>query len=70
MPAAVPADLGGAPADTAYRNGYIYTVDAADSVQQALAVRAGRIVYVGSDGSGSREVSNVSPFRVANAFNR
>jgi predicted amidohydrolase YtcJ len=38
-----------APADTAYRNGFIYTVDAADSVQQALAIRAGRIVYVGSD---------------------
>jgi predicted amidohydrolase YtcJ len=37
------------PADTAYRNGFIYTVDAADSVQQALAIRAGRIVYVGSD---------------------
>jgi imidazolonepropionase-like amidohydrolase len=32
-----------------YRNGVVYTVDAGDSVQQALAVRAGRIVYVGSD---------------------
>ena len=38
-----------APADTVYRNGYIYTVDAQDSVQQALAVRAGRIVYVGDN---------------------
>ncbi|HWG70999.1 MAG TPA: amidohydrolase [Steroidobacteraceae bacterium] len=38
-----------APADSAYRHGFIYTVDAHDSVQQALAVRAGRIVYVGSD---------------------
>jgi predicted amidohydrolase YtcJ len=37
------------PADTAYRNGFIYTVDAEDSVQQALAIRAGRIVYVGND---------------------
>ncbi|MBV7538934.1 amidohydrolase [Duganella sp. sic0402] len=37
------------PADTIYRNGYIYTVDAKDSVQQALAIRAGRIVYVGDD---------------------
>ncbi len=37
------------PADSAYRNGFIYTVDAQDSVQQALAIRAGRIVYVGSD---------------------
>jgi len=39
----------GAPADTIYRNGYVYTVDAKDSVQQALALRAGRIVYVGDD---------------------
>ncbi|CAN7600016.1 amidohydrolase [Pseudoduganella sp. LjRoot289] len=38
-----------APADTVYRNGYVYTVDAQDSVQQALAVRAGRIVYVGDN---------------------
>ncbi len=38
-----------APADTIYRNGYVYTVDAADSVQQALAIRAGRIVYVGDN---------------------
>ncbi len=34
-------------ADTVYRNGRIYTVDANDSVQEALAVRDGRIVYVG-----------------------
>lgn len=37
------------PADTIYRNGYVYTVDARDSVQQALAVRGGRIVYVGDN---------------------
>ena len=37
------------PADLAYRNGYVYTVDAKDSVQQALAVLKGRIVYVGDD---------------------
>jgi len=36
-------------ADTVYRNGYVYTVDAQDSVRQALAVRAGRIVYVGDN---------------------
>jgi len=40
-----PAD---GPADTVYRGGIIYTVDAHDSVAQALAVRAGRIVYVGA----------------------
>jgi predicted amidohydrolase YtcJ len=38
-----------APADLAYRNGYVYTVDAKDSVQQALAILNGRIVYVGSN---------------------
>lgn len=38
-----------AAADLAYRHGYIYTVDAKDSVQQALAVLDGRIVYVGND---------------------
>ena len=36
-------------ADLAYRHGVVYTVDAHDSIQQALAIRAGRIVYVGSD---------------------
>ena len=36
-------------ADTVYRHGYVYTVDAHDSVQQAVAIRAGRIAYVGSD---------------------
>jgi predicted amidohydrolase YtcJ len=36
-------------ADRAYRHGVVYTVDANDSVQSALAIRAGRIVYVGSD---------------------
>ena len=48
-PAACAAAAGTTPADTIYRNGYVYTVDAKDSVQQALAVRAGRIVYVGDD---------------------
>lgn len=38
-----------APADLVYRNGYVYTVDHQDSVRQALAVRAGRIVYVGDN---------------------
>jgi predicted amidohydrolase YtcJ len=37
------------PADTVYRNGVVYTVDAHDSVQQALAIRGGRIAYVGTD---------------------
>ena len=52
---ALPLAQAGAPrgaadaADVIYRNGYVYTVDAQDSVHQALAVRAGRIVYVGDN---------------------
>jgi predicted amidohydrolase YtcJ len=37
------------PADVVYQNGYVYTVDAHDGVQHALAVRHGVIVYVGDD---------------------
>lgn len=44
------------PADMVYRNGYVYTVDQNDSVRQALAVRAGRIVYVG-DNAGARPLT-------------
>jgi predicted amidohydrolase YtcJ len=36
-------------AELAYRNGSIHSLDRADSVHAALAVRAGRIVYVGDD---------------------
>ncbi|HVW71388.1 MAG TPA: amidohydrolase, partial [Steroidobacteraceae bacterium] len=38
-----------APADAVLRGGFIYTVDGHDSVQQAIAIRQGRIVYVGAD---------------------
>ncbi len=41
-------------ADRVYRHGYIYTVDAHDSVRTALAVRAGVILYVGDD-AGARQ---------------
>ena len=37
------------PADTVYRNGAVYTVDAVRSWAEAIAVRTGRIVYVGSN---------------------
>jgi predicted amidohydrolase YtcJ len=37
------------PADMVYRNGFVYTVDEKDNVRQALAVRAGRILYVGDN---------------------
>lgn len=46
---ASPAGLAQQPADTVYRNGFIYTMDAQQSVQQAVAVRAGRFVYVGDE---------------------
>ncbi|SEN51888.1 hypothetical protein SAMN04487857_12017 [Pseudomonas sp. ok272] len=37
------------PADLVMRNGYVYTVDGQNSVQQAIAVVGGKIVYVGND---------------------
>lgn len=37
------------PADAVYRNGYVYTADTKDTVQKAMAVKDGRIVFVGSD---------------------
>jgi predicted amidohydrolase YtcJ len=36
-------------ADMVYRHGAVYTVDAHDGKHQALAIRGGRIVYVGTD---------------------
>ena len=36
-------------ADMVMRNGYVYTVDGKNSVQQAIAVTGGKIVYVGGD---------------------
>ena len=37
-------------ADTVFRNGYVYTVDAKDSIAEAVAVARGQIIYVGDDG--------------------
>jgi predicted amidohydrolase YtcJ len=37
------------PADRVYRNGIIFTADAGNSHAQALAIRDGRIIYVGSN---------------------
>src|SRR6266478_6769345 len=45
-----------APADAVYVNAYVYTVDARASVQEALAVRDGRIAYVGSN-AGARALA-------------
>lgn len=48
---AAPATAAGGtkPADTVLRNGAVHTVDSRDSVRQAVAIRGGRIVYVGND---------------------
>lgn len=43
-------------ADLVLTHGYIYTVDAKDRVEQAVAVRDGRIVYVGSDAGAQRYI--------------
>ena len=40
---------GAAPADLVLRRGTVYTVDAARSWASAVAIRGGRIVYVGTD---------------------
>ncbi|HEY6924234.1 MAG TPA: amidohydrolase, partial [Steroidobacteraceae bacterium] len=37
------------PAEVIYQHGKVYTVDQAGTVAQALVIRAGRIVYVGTD---------------------
>ncbi|MDE2294279.1 MAG: amidohydrolase [Gammaproteobacteria bacterium] len=45
---AAPA-AGVAPADTVFDHGFIYTVDPQNSVRQAIAIRGGTIVYVGTN---------------------
>ncbi|MBL8271602.1 amidohydrolase, partial [Steroidobacter sp.] len=47
--AVLAAQPGGPAADRVYRNGVIFTADAGSSQAQALAVREGRIVYVGAE---------------------
>ena len=49
LPAASSVAAATSYADLVYRNGEVHTIDANDSVHRALAVRAGRIVYVGDD---------------------
>ncbi len=45
-----------APADTVLRNGLIVTMDAHASLAHAIAIRAGRIVYVGTDAGAHRYI--------------
>ena len=48
--ALVPAvAMSGTPAEVVYRQGQIYTADAANRVVESLAISKGRIVYVGDD---------------------
>jgi hypothetical protein len=57
---AAAAALAAAPAldaDLVLRNGAVYTVDAARSWAQAVAIKDGRLVYVGSDAGLERYVS-------------
>lgn len=44
-----PATAKAKKADTVFTNGYVYTVDARETIAQAVAVRAGKIVFVGGD---------------------
>ncbi|WP_431898421.1 amidohydrolase [Nonomuraea sp. bgisy101] len=52
-----PAEAASA-ADLVLTNGYVYTVDARDSVHRALAVSGGRIVYVGSVEGAARHIGD------------
>jgi predicted amidohydrolase YtcJ len=49
VPATASAHNSRRPADTVFKNGYIYTVNPGHRVAQAVAVRHGKIVYVGSN---------------------
>ncbi len=50
------------PADLALKHGAVYTVDGARSWAQAVAIREGRITYVGSD---QNLASHVGPRRAS-----
>jgi predicted amidohydrolase YtcJ len=47
--AAAASSPNASPADRVYRNGVIFTADAGNGTAEALAIRDGRIVYVGSN---------------------
>jgi predicted amidohydrolase YtcJ len=48
------------PADRAYRNGTVFTADAQNPVAEAVAIRGGRIVYVGSNEGLTRFIGPVT----------
>ena len=45
-------------ADTVYRNGKVYTVDAGRSWAEAVAITDGRITYVGSDAAADQHIGS------------
>lgn len=47
-------------ADVVYRNGRIYTANSRDEIGESLAIRAGRIVYVGADAGAARYVGTTT----------
>lgn len=47
-----------ATADTVLRDGFVYTVDDRDSVADAIAVKKGKILYVGSDRGARRYIGH------------
>ena len=49
LPASAMAGSKKKPADTVFKDGYVYTVNAGSRVASAVAVRGGKIVFVGSD---------------------
>ena len=51
------ATAAGGPADLVLKSGSIYTVDGARTWAQALAIRGGRIAYVGTDGGAASYVA-------------
>jgi predicted amidohydrolase YtcJ len=46
---ALAAEVESAPVDRAYVNGFVFTADARGTIAQALAIRSGKIVYVGDE---------------------
>lgn len=58
------------PADTVLKNGHVVTVDGQDSVAEAVALRGGRIVYVGDDAGAQAYVGATGQTRVIDLAGR
>jgi predicted amidohydrolase YtcJ len=53
---ALAAEQASGPAERVYLNGVVFTADARSSTASALAIRDGRILYVGSDAALARYI--------------